>query len=180
MQKSFLNIFNSILGSIREPLLVIDSNLRVVDANPSFYKIFCVNPQETVGTLIYDLGNGQWNIPKLKELLEQALPENTVYNDFEVEHEFETIGPKIMHLNARRIYREPNHAPLILLAIEDVTEREYYKRHLEKIVETRTAELVIAKQEAEKKKTGCRNRPFRNKKAAKTVETGKSLSERRN
>lgn len=152
MQKSFLNIFNSILGSIREPLLVLDSNLRVMDANPSFYKIFCVNPQETVGTLIFDLGNGQWNIPKLKELLEQSLPENTVYNDFEVEHTFKNIGTKIMHLNARRIYREPNHAPLILLAIEDVTEREYYKRHLEKVVETRTAELVTARQEAEKRK----------------------------
>ncbi len=152
MQKSFLDIFNSILSSIREPLLVLDSDLKAVDANPSFYKTFRVTPEETEGTLIYDLGNGQWNIPKLRELLEQALPENSIYNDFEVEHDFESIGPKIMHLNARRIYRDENYSSLILLAIEDVTEREYYKRHLEKIVETRTAELVIARQEADKRK----------------------------
>ncbi len=152
MQKAFLNIFQNILGSIREPLVVLDSNLKVIDANPSFYKTFCVIPQETEGTLIYDLGNGQWNIPKLRELLEQTLPENLVYNDFEVEHDFETIGPKIMHLNARRIYREPDHTQLILLAIEDVTEREYYKRNLEQIVENRTAELVLARQEAENRK----------------------------
>jgi len=152
VKNSFLDIFNSILGSVREPLVVLDSNLKVVDANPSFFKTFCVPPQGTKGTLIYDLGNGQWNIPRLRELLEQALPENSVYNDFEVEHDFETIGPKIMHLNARRIYREANQTQLILLAIEDVTERESYKRHLEKIVETRTAELVLARQEAEKRK----------------------------
>jgi chemotaxis protein methyltransferase CheR len=152
VQKSFLDIFSSILSSIREPLLVLDADLKVVDANPSFYKVFCLKPEETEGALIYDLGNGQWNIPRLRELLEQALPENSTYNDFEVEHEFESIGPKIMHLNARRIYREANHAPLILLAIEDVTEREYYKRHLEKIVKTRTAELVIARQVAENRK----------------------------
>ncbi len=170
MQKSFLDIFSSILGSIREPLLVLDSNLRVVDANPSFYKTFCVNPQETVGTLIYDLGNGQWNIPKLKELLEQALPENTVYNDFEVEHDFETIGPKIMHLNARRIYRESNNTLLILLAIEDVTEREYYKRHLEEIVETRTAELVTAREEAEKRKQIAETALFEIKRLKKQLE----------
>ncbi|MBC8440000.1 MAG: sigma 54-interacting transcriptional regulator [Deltaproteobacteria bacterium] len=152
MQKSFLDIFNTILSTVREPLVVLDANLKVVDANPSFYKTFCVNPEETEGTLIYDLGNGQWNIPRLRELLEQALPETSVYNDFEVEHDFETIGPKIMHLNARKIYRESNHTQLILLAIEDVTESEYYKRNLEKIVETRTAELVLARQEAEKGK----------------------------
>ena len=160
MQQSFLDIFNSILSTVREPLVVLDANLKVVDANPSFYKTFCVTPQETEGTLIYDLGNGQWNIPRLRELLEQALPENSAYNDFEVEHDFETIGPKIMHLNARRIYREANQTQLILLAIEDVTKREYYKRDLEKIVESRTAELVTARQEAEKKNTGRRRGPF--------------------
>ncbi|MBA3013202.1 MAG: sigma 54-interacting transcriptional regulator [Proteobacteria bacterium] len=152
MQKAFLDIFNNILGSVREPLVVLDVNLKVVDANPSFYKTFYVSPEETKGTLIYDLGNGQWNIPRLRELLEQALPENSVYNDFEVEHVFETIGPKIMHLNARRIYQDETHPQLILLAIEDVTESEYYKRDLEKIVETRTTELVLARQEAEKRK----------------------------
>jgi len=170
VQKSFLDIFNTILSSVREPLVVLDANLKVVDANPSFYKTFCVTPQETEGTLIYDLGNGQWNIPRLRELLEQALPETSVYNDFEVEHDFETIGPKIMHLNARKIYREANHTQLILLAIEDVTEREYYKRDLEKIVETRTAELVLARKEAEKRKKAAETDLFEIKMLKKQLE----------
>ncbi|MEE4600105.1 MAG: sigma 54-interacting transcriptional regulator, partial [Desulfobacteraceae bacterium] len=123
-----------------------------VKANHSFYKTFNVKPDETEGILIYDLGNRQWDIPKLRELLEDILPQNTIFNDFEVEHKFETIGRKIMHLNARRIYREKNQTQLILLAIEDVTERENYKRHLEKIVEKRTAELTAARNEAEKSK----------------------------
>jgi len=142
----------SIINTVREPLIVLDQDLRVVTVSPSFCDFFKVKPEETVGQLIYDLGNKQWDIPRLRELLEQALPETSVSNDFEVEHDFETIGPKIMHLDARRIYREANHTELILLAIEDVTEREYHKRHLEKIVETRTAEVVLARQEAEKRK----------------------------
>jgi formate hydrogenlyase transcriptional activator len=102
--------------------------------------------------LIYDLGNGQWNIPKLRELLEKILPENTIFNDFEVEHVFDGIGPKIMHLNARRIYKDTQKTELILLAIEDVTNQEHYKRHTEEIVESRTADLVLAKQEADEGK----------------------------
>jgi len=150
--QTFIEVFDNILGSIREPLVVLDSDLKVVKANHPFYRTFKVRPEETEGILIYDLGNRQWNIPKLRELLEDILPENTVFNDFEVEHDFETIGRKIMHLNARRIYREVNQTQLILLAIEDVTEREYYKRHLEEIVEKRTAELREAREEAEKSK----------------------------
>ena len=128
MEKAFLDIFDSILGSIREPLVVLDPDLKVIKANPSFYRTFNVNPEQTEGTLIYDLGNRQWDIPKLRELLEEILPQNTKFNDFEVEHHFDTIGRKIMHLNARRIYNEGSQTQLILLAIEDVTEREYYKR----------------------------------------------------
>jgi chemotaxis protein methyltransferase CheR len=150
--QTFIEVFDNILGSIREPLVVLGSDLKVVKANHSFYQTFNVKPEETEGILIYDLGNRQWNIPKLRELLEDILPENTVFNDFEVEHDFETIGRKTMHLNARRIYREVNQTQLILLAIEDVTEREYYKRHLEEIVEKRTAELRVAREEAEKSK----------------------------
>jgi chemotaxis protein methyltransferase CheR len=147
--QTFIDVFDNMLSSIREPLVVLDSDLRVVKANHSFYQTFSVNPDETEGILIYDIGNRQWNIPGLRELLEDVLPENTVFNDFEVEHNFETIGRKIMHLNARRIYGEANQTQLILLAIEDVTEREYYKRHLEEIVEKRTAELGRAREEAE-------------------------------
>ena len=152
MQKAYMEIFNGILGSVREPLVLLDSTLKIVKANHSFYRTFNVNPEQTEGMLIYDLGNGQWNIPKLKELLEDILPQNSTFNDFEVEHDFKTIGRKIMHLNARRIYGEENQTRLILLAIEDVTEREYYKRHLEELVETRTAEMRVAREEAEKGK----------------------------
>jgi transcriptional regulator with GAF, ATPase, and Fis domain len=149
MPKDFLNIFKNILDSVREPLIVLDPDLKVVAANASFYQSFNVKPHETEGVLIYELGNRQWDIPRLKELLEDILPRNTVFNDYEVEHTFENIGRKIMHLNARRIYKEANQTDLILLAIEDVTEREYYKRHLEELVEKRTAELSVARQAAE-------------------------------
>ena len=126
--QTFVEVFDDILGSIREPLVMLDSDLKVVKANHSFYQTFNVKPDETEGILIYDLGNRQWDIPKLRELLEDILLETSAFNDFEVEHDFETIGRKIMHLNARRIDRDANQTQLILLAIEDVTEREYYKR----------------------------------------------------
>jgi PAS domain S-box-containing protein len=144
-----IDVFDEILSSIREPLVVLDSDLKVVQANPSFYQTFDVKPEETEGTLIYDLGNRQWDIPKLKELLEDILPKNSQFHDFEVEHNYETIGRKIMHLNARRIYRKSNQTQLILLAIEDVTDREFYKRDLEALVKKRTAELTVAKEKAE-------------------------------
>jgi PAS domain S-box-containing protein len=148
----FIEIFDNILGSVREPLVVLDSDLKVVKANHSFYRTFKVKPEETEGVLIYDLGNRQWDIPKLRELLEDILPQNSTFDDFEVEHNFETIGRKIMHLNARRIYRKSKQTRMILLVIEDVTEREYYKRHLEELVEKRTAGIRVAREEAEKDK----------------------------
>ena len=148
MEKAFLEIFNSILDSIREPLVVLDPDLIIVKANHSFYHTFDVSPENTEGMQIYKFGNRQWDIPRLRELLETILPQNTTFNDFEVEHDFETIGRKIMHLNAKQIYNQKDQTQLILLAIEDVTEREYYKRHLEDIVEQRTAELRIAREEA--------------------------------
>jgi PAS domain S-box-containing protein len=150
--QAFIEIFDNILSSVREPLVVLDSDLKVIKANHSFYRTFKVKPEETEGILIYDLGNRQWDIPKLRELLEDILPQNSTFNDFEVEHNFETIGRKIMHLNARRIYRESKQTQMILLAIEDVTERENYKRHLEELVEKRTAEIRVAREEAEKGK----------------------------
>jgi len=144
--------FDNILGSMREPIVLLDSDLKIVKANHSFYQKFNVEPDETEEALIFDIGNRQWDIPKLRELLENILPGNSVLHDFEVAHNFETIGRKIMHLNARRIYRRSNQTQLILLAIEDVTDREYYKRDLEELVKKRTAELVVAREEAEKRK----------------------------
>ena len=150
--QAFIELFDNILGSVRGPLVVLDSDLKVLKANHSFYRNFKVKPEGTEGILIYDLGNRQWDIPKLRELLEDILPQKSTFNDFEVEHNFETIGRKIMHLNARRIYRESKQTQMILLSIEDVTEREYYKRHLEELVEKRTAEIRVAREEAEKGK----------------------------
>ncbi len=147
--EAFLEVFDGVLGSVREPLVVLDSGLKVVKANHSFYRTFQVKPEETEGTLIYDIGNRQWDIPKLRELLENILPQNSSFHDFQVEHTFDSIGRKVMDLNARRIYRDTKDTQMILLAIEDVTESEYYKRHLEELVEERTAEIRIAREEAE-------------------------------
>ena len=114
----------SIVDTVREGLLVLDADLRVISANRSFYETFKVKPGETEGQLLYDLGNRQWDIPKLRELLEEILPTDTTFDSFEVEHEFKIIGRRVMHLNARRIYREIDETHLILLAIEDATERK--------------------------------------------------------
>jgi two-component sensor histidine kinase/PAS domain-containing protein len=107
-----------LIDSIREALVVLSWELRVRSANQSFYEIFQVESAETEGRLIYELGNGQWNIPALRELLEDILPQENELDDFEVEHRFEHIGRRIMLLNARRL----DHEHLILLAIRDVTE----------------------------------------------------------
>lgn len=144
--------FDNIMGSIRQPILVLDFDLKVVKANRSFYQMFNIKPDETEGVLIYDLGNRQWNIPKLRELLGGILSEDTVFNDFEVEHIFEAIGRKIMHLSASQICTKPSQTRLIILAIEDVTEREDQKRNLEELVSKRTVELVVAREKADKRK----------------------------
>jgi PAS domain S-box-containing protein len=149
---AFLEFFDNILGSVLEPFLVLDSDLKVAKANQSFYRTFKLKPEETEGVLIYNLCNRQWDIPKLRELFEDILPQNSEFNVFELEHNFESIGRKIMNMNARWIYPEWNNNRLILMAIEDVTEREYYKRHLEELVEKRTAEIRAAREEVEKDK----------------------------
>ena len=120
----------NIIATVREPLIVLDADLRVVSANRSFYSTFQVTPEESERQFIYDLGNRQWNIPRLRTLLEELLPQNTVFNDFEMEHDFQTIGKKVMLLNARKIYRETNKTGMILLAIEDITERKQAEEKL--------------------------------------------------
>jgi two-component system cell cycle sensor histidine kinase PleC len=122
----------SMINTVREPLLVLDQDLRVVTASRSFYGVFKVKPEQTVGQLIYDLGNKQWNIPKLRELLETILPQKTTFDNYEVEHDFATIGRRIMLLNARQIQRASGKERIILLAIEDITERREIENGLEK------------------------------------------------
>jgi len=116
----------NIIATVREPLLVMDADMKVVFANQAFFRVFQVTPEDTIGRLIYDLGNRQWNIPKLKKLLEEILPNINVLENYEVEHNFETIGPKTMLLNARRV----DSAKMILLAIEDITERKRLQEEL--------------------------------------------------
>ena len=113
----------NIVETVREPLLVLDADLRVWRANRSFYQTFKVTAAETEKCLIYDLGNGQWNIPELRRLLEEILPHNNSFEDFLVEFDFGRIGRKSMLLNARRLVQHSDGSRWILLAIEDVTGR---------------------------------------------------------
>ncbi len=111
----------SIVATVREPLVVLDENLQVVSANRAFYSTFQVEPDETLGHALYDLGNHQWDTPALRQLLEEILPQNTAFDGFQVTHEFEQIGQRTMLLNARRILSEVGQTELILLAIENIT-----------------------------------------------------------
>jgi signal transduction histidine kinase len=133
------NFAEMIVDTVREGLLVLDFDHHVVAANESFYEAFAVRPEETVGRKVYDLGNGQWAIPKLRELLEGILPHQRVLNDYEVEHDFVGVGRRVMLVNARRI----DDQQLILLAIEDATQRRKSERvmnALNEILERRVAE----------------------------------------
>jgi hypothetical protein len=115
-----------VVDIMREPFLILDKDLRVMAANESFYQTFQVEENDTEKKIVYELGNGQWDIPALRKLLEDILPKNTFFKGFEVIHDFPLIGRKVMILNARRIYKENTGSevfpPIILLAIEDVTE----------------------------------------------------------
>ncbi|MGB7189386.1 MAG: PAS domain-containing protein, partial [Acidobacteriaceae bacterium] len=115
--------FHGIMETVRVPLLVLDPDLKIIAANESFQSTFKVSAENTVNKFIYDLGNGQWNIPKLRELLEHVLPKVRIVTDFEVEHDFESIGRRNMLLNARTLVPTNDRQPMVLLAIEDITER---------------------------------------------------------
>lgn len=117
-----LTYAEGILQTIREPLLVLDADLRVVSATRSFYQLFGVSQKETEKKLVYELGDSQWNIPELRELLEDILPKDTQFQDYVVEREFPGIGRRIFLLNARKIHQKERATDnTILLAIEDVT-----------------------------------------------------------
>ena len=113
----------SFMAAVREPLVVLDGDFRIISANRAFYQTFQVTAEETEHQLLYDLGNRQWDIPALRHLLEDVLPTGIAIQDFDVIHEFPTVGKKTMLLNARRIEGDGAEAPLILLAMEDITER---------------------------------------------------------
>jgi len=144
----------NIVETVREPLVVLNSELKILTANLSFYDTFQVTPEETIGNFIYDLGNRQWDIPKLRVLFEEILPLDTVFNGYEVEHDFQEIGRKIILLNARQISREDIGSHIILLAMEDITERKRLeteiqdaREYAENIVETVREPLVVLNSE---------------------------------
>ncbi len=116
--------FESIVNTVRQPLLVLDPSFRVISANRFFYRTFGGSKEETETKLIYELGDRQWDIPELRELLEEILPKHTHFRDLDVDHEFPGIGRRRMLLNGRQIYSEDIGSNMILLAIEDITERK--------------------------------------------------------
>ena len=140
-----VHYMKTLVDVARESFLILGEDLKIISANPIFYRVFHTSPEQTEGELIYDLGNGQWNIPELKKLLQEILPEKKSVENYEVNHVFPTIGRKTMLLNAGQI----DSAQLIILAIEDITERKQleeelakYTKKLEVEVKKRTAELA--------------------------------------
>ncbi len=139
----------SITDTIQEALLVLNEDLRVVSANQTFYRTFGAAREETVGRLIYELGNHQWNIPELRKLLEDILPHSSSFENYEVEHEFEHIGRRTMLLNARQIYRQSQQTQMILLAITDITLRKEQERKIQehqRELATLTEELLLTEE----------------------------------
>jgi PAS domain S-box-containing protein len=131
MKKNDFPGIEDIVETVREPLLVLDADLNILFANRSFYNIFKVEQVETIGHLIFDVGNKQWDIPALRKLLEDILPAQKYFDNYEVEHDFPAIGHKSMLLNARQVYRNDVGTQMILLAIEDITGRKKVQKELE-------------------------------------------------
>ena len=124
----------SVVDTVREPLVILQENLTVHSANRSFYTLFQVTPGEIEGRLIYELDGGHWDIPQLREVLEQVLPRNWQFQDLEVEQEFERIGRRTLLLNGRRLVRQNDETKLILLSIEDISLRKHFEREREMLL----------------------------------------------
>jgi PAS domain S-box-containing protein len=140
----------NIVETVREPLLVLTHDLKIITGNHSFYDTFKVKPEETIGNFLFDLGNRQWDIPGLRILLEEILPHKTIFNGYEVEHDFPDIGRKVILLNARQIFRKDIGSHIILLAMDDITERKLAEtkiqnalEYAENIVETVREPLLV-------------------------------------
>jgi diguanylate cyclase (GGDEF)-like protein/PAS domain S-box-containing protein len=131
--EEMLEFVESIINTVPEPLITLDKNLRIVSVNLSFYKFFKLKPEKTIGFLIFELDNNQWDMPVLRELLGTILPQKTSIDDYVVDHDFRDIGRRIMLLNARQMEQTEGKEQIILLVMQDITER--------------SDELVIANQE---------------------------------
>lgn len=123
-----------IVDTVREPVLVLDKELRVIAASRSFYSVFKVSPEDTQGRLLYALGDGQWDIPKLRILLEKIIPERGVMEGYEVEHAFPGLGHRTMCLNARQVFYQGGAGTTILLGMEDVTDRRMLERDKDELL----------------------------------------------
>jgi signal transduction histidine kinase len=134
--RSALEFAQSIVDTVREPLLVLDGQLRIQTASHAFYQDFHVSAEETEGRFLYEIGNGQWNIPQLRTALAQVLPNQEGFRDFEVMHDFGPLGRRVMLLNARGLWQAGHQPERVLLAIEDITER---KRLEEKMLRSNEA-----------------------------------------
>jgi chemotaxis protein methyltransferase CheR len=130
-----------IVDTVREPVLVLDKDLRVIAASRSFYSAFKVSPEDTKGRLLYALGHGQWDIPKLRLLLEKIIPERGVMEGYEVEHEFPGIGSRTICLNARQVFYEGGAGTTILRGMQDVTERRNLEREKDDLLRQKDALL---------------------------------------
>src|ERR1700730_12882416 len=124
----------AIVDTVREPLLVLDGDLRVLAVSRSYYLTFRVDRQDVLGRPLCALGDGQWHIPALRSLLEKIIPERAAMDAFEVEHEFPRIGRRIMLLNARAVFCADQAHTTLLLAFEDVTERRAIEREKEELL----------------------------------------------
>jgi len=149
----------TVIDTAHEPFLVLDSELRVLSANRTFYRFFRVKRKSTEHSLVYDLGDGQWDIPALRSLLEKILPKNTFFTDYEVDHDFPEIGRKTLLLNARRIYSANNKLPIILLAMEDISKRKDLEQKLRTFAKTLNAAVSARTRELEQRVRLLERRP---------------------
>jgi two-component system CheB/CheR fusion protein len=129
-----LDLANAIVSTVRGPLLIMDGELRVEQANRAYYDTFLVRREETEGRPLYELGDGQWDFPSLRTALGEVLPKDSSFDDFEVDREFPGIGQRSMCLNARRLRNEPGRSERILLAIEDRTELKRVQQEREALL----------------------------------------------
>jgi two-component system CheB/CheR fusion protein len=136
-------LMDSIIDTVHEPLLILDAHQHVLRTNQSFYQAFQVTPAETLGHTFYELGNGQWDIPALHVLLEEIIPRKTVVEDYEVRHDFPTLGQRIMVVNASLLLQRPNRAPLVLLAIEDRTDEIQLREERERLLDQQESFLYM-------------------------------------
>ena len=132
---------DAIVDTVREPLLVLDRDLRVVTASRSFYEKFGTAPANTEGCLFYELAGGEWHFPALRKLLEDVIPRHRTIEAYEIDHEFASIGRRILLLNARQVFDEANPDSNVLLAIEDVTQRRADERVKDELL--REKELLL-------------------------------------